>query len=130
MTRRFAYDGTKSPAAPVLPLKVKSPRGRTAAIEGVVDTGSDITILPARLARDLRLVVAGEAAVHGVTGSERVKLYTAELEIDGISLTTEAVGMGTQALIGRDVINRWTLVLRGPQRILELDTDTSGPSSS
>lgn len=123
MTRRFAYDGTKSPAAPILPIKIRAAGGKTAAAEGIIDTGSDISVLPARLAKDLRLLVVGEVAVHGVTGSERVKLYTTEMEIDGITVTVEAVGMGTHTLIGRDVINRWTLVLRGPQEMLELEVD-------
>jgi hypothetical protein len=123
VTWRFAYDRTQSPAAPILPIKIRAPGGKTAAAEGILDTGSDISVLPARLARDLRLLVVGEVAVHGVTGSERVKLYTTEMEIDGVTVTVEAVGMGTHTLIGRDVINRWTIVLRGPQQMLELEVD-------
>jgi hypothetical protein len=45
------------------------------------------------------------------------------MEIDGVTVTVEAVGMGTHTLIGRDVINRWTIVLRGPQQMLELEVD-------
>lgn len=128
MRRRFAYDTSKSPAAPILPIKIKTTGGRTAALEGIVDTGSDISILPARLARDLRLAVTGEAAVHGVTGSERVRLYRSEVEIDGMTVTIEFAGIGTHALIGRDIINRWTLVLSGPEQMLDLDA--GGPEGS
>lgn len=130
MTQRFAYDRTKSPAAPILPVKIRSARGATTAAPAIVDTGADISVLPARLARDLRLPVVGEAAVHGVTGSERVTLYSTEIEIDGISVPVEALGVGTHTLIGRDVINRWTLVLRGPQEMLELEVDTPNGVSS
>lgn len=123
MTQRFAYDRTKSPAAPMLPIKIGAAGAGTAAAAAIVDTGSDISVIPARLARDLRLPVVDEATVHGVTGSERVKLYSADFEIDGISVPVQAVGVGTHTLIGRDVINRWTLVLRGPQEMLELEVD-------
>ena len=95
----------------------------------LVDTGADMSVIPVRLARDLRLPVVGELRVRGVTGSERVLLYGVELEIAGIRVPVQAAGIGTQMLVGRDVLNRWTLRFRGPEEILEVEAAAAGPGA-
>ncbi len=126
MIRRFRYDRTMSPPAPILPLRVGATVQRTDALSAaIVDSGASISIIPERLARDLRLPVVGELVVRGVTGAERVLIYSAVLEVAGLTVPVEVAGMGRHTLIGRDVLNRWTLVLRGPRETLELDTERS-----
>ncbi len=126
MIRRFRYDRTTSPSVPVLPVRVGSAAQRTDALSAaIVDSGAAISIIPERLARDLRLPVVGELVVRGITGAARVSTYSAELEIAGITIPVEVAGMGTNVLIGRDVLNRWTMVLRGPRETLELNTGQS-----
>ncbi len=126
MIRRFRYDRTKSPPAPTLPVRVGVTAQRTdTLLAAIVDSGASISVIPQRLARDLRLPVVGELVVRGVTGAERVSTYSAELEVAGIPVPVEVAGMGTHTLIGRDVLNRWTVVLRGPRETLELDTERS-----
>jgi hypothetical protein len=90
----------------------------------LVDSGAELSVLPERLARNLRLPVLGEVTVQGVAGSRRARIYGAELEINGISLSIEVAGVGTHTLLGRDVLNRWTLVLRGPVGELEIAADS------
>lgn len=125
MTRRFPYDRTRSPAAPVLPVTFGRPGApaRVAAV-ALVDSGAELSVLPERLARSLRLPVLGEVTVQGVAGSRRARIYGAELEINGISLSIEVAGVGTHTLLGRDALNRWTLVLRGPAGELEIATES------
>jgi predicted aspartyl protease len=125
MTRRFPYDRTRSPAAPVLPVTFgRAGAPARAAAMALVDSGAELSVMPERLARSLRLPVLGEVTVMGVAGSRRARIYGAELEIDGLSLAIEVAGVGTQTLLGRDVLNRWTLVLRGREGELELVTDS------
>lgn len=81
-----------------------------------------MSVIPARLAQELRLPVVGQLMVRGVTGSARVQLYAADLEVAGISVAVQVAGLGENPLIGRDVINRWTVVLRGPEQSLEIET--------
>jgi len=87
-----------------------------------VDTGADITALPARLASELHLPVVGEVRVRGVTGAQRALLYGVELQVAGARVMVQAAGVGAHTLLGRDVLNRWTLVFRGPEQMLEVDT--------
>lgn len=120
--RGFPYDRSRTPAAPVLPVRVTGPGGQGgAASPALVDTGADMSVIPARLARELRLPVVGELRVRGVTGSERVPLYGVELEVGGMTVTVQAAAIGTHMLVGRDVLNRWTLRFRGPEEMLELE---------
>ncbi len=129
MTQRFRYDRTRSPAAPILPIRVGvAGRQAEAVSAALVDTGAEISVIPARLAKDLRLPVIGEVTVGGVTGAERVVLYGVELEVAGVKVPAQAAGMGSHTLLGRDVINRWTLTLRGPEETLTLDTGKKAPA--
>lgn len=121
-SRIFPYDRGRTPPAPVLPVRVSGPRGQGgAASPALVDTGADMSVIPAALARELRLPVVGELRVRGVTGSERVPLYGIELEVAGTTVTVQAAAIGAHMLVGRDVLNRWTLRFRGPEETLEME---------
>lgn len=123
MTRRFPYDRTRSPAAPVLPVRFGPPGApASAAAAALVDSGAELSVVPERLARSLRLPVIGEVTVQGVAGARRARIYRAELEVNGVGLSIEVAGVGTHTLLGRDVLNRWTLILRGPEGELEIAT--------
>lgn len=123
MTAKFLYDVTQDPPAPVLPVRVGVSAGQwEAAVPFLVDTGADLTVIPARLARDLELPPLGEMTIEGATGrTARVPIYRAELEIGGIALPVQVAALGRETLIGRDVLNQWTLVLRGRAGELEIE---------
>jgi hypothetical protein len=36
---------------------------------------------------------------------------------------TEVVALGSDAILGRDIINRWVLSLDGPRRALQIKTE-------
>lgn len=127
MTVAFPYDLTKNPPAPVLPVRVGTAGGSWSAVAAsLVDTGADLSVIPVQVAKELKLSPVGEIAVQGVTGVKvRVLLYRAEFDIAGVRLSTRVAGFGREVIIGRDVINRWTLVLRGPEKSLELEAPSS-----
>jgi len=128
---RFPYDAGKNPPMPVMPVRVGTVRGvwSSAVPSSIVDTGADITVIPARLAGDLRLATSGEVQVRGATGGTvRARLFTATVDVAGYEVTLPVVGLGRELIIGRDIINRFTVVLRGPERVLEVEPGVSSAS--
>lgn len=122
MSERFDYDATRYPPAPVLPLLVGRPGGApSVSLMALVDTGADITVIPQTVARRLRLPAIGSLLVRGVGGTARpTPVYSAVVELVGVREVIEVLALGEEPLVGRDLLNRWTLVLRGPQRELEV----------
>lgn len=119
----FPYDRQYDPPAPVLPLRVGPPRAEpVVAAPALMDSGADLTVLPEELVRTLRLPQIGEVTVRGVEGvARRVPVYAAEVEVAGIRRIVEVVGIRTNALLGRDVLNRMVITLNGPQQILRVE---------
>ncbi len=87
----------------------------------LVDTGADISVVPDAVARELRLPAVGQITVRGVGGSLRgARVCAAEVEAGGVRSLVEVVAMGEEALVGRDLLNRWTVTLHGPQHVMDL----------
>ncbi|MGH2398614.1 MAG: aspartyl protease family protein, partial [bacterium] len=77
MSVRFPYDEAINPPAPTVPVRVSSIQGEwSSAVPSILDTGADITVIPARLAGDLRLRPVDEIQIRGATGaSARAPIY-------------------------------------------------------
>ncbi|MEX2395227.1 MAG: hypothetical protein WD826_12195 [Actinomycetota bacterium] len=87
---------------------------------GLVDTGADVSVIPSEIA-DARLPVAGTVAIRGITGdTQDVVLYRAELRVGEQRYVTVFPALGTELILGRDVINRLVLSLDGPAGELEV----------
>ncbi len=123
MSERFDYDTARDPPAPILPLLVGRPGlPPTISLVALVDTGADATVIPQSVARRLRLPAIGSILVRGVGGMTRqVPLYSAVIELAGTRDQVEVLALGEEALVGRDLLNRWTVTLHGPQQQLEVD---------
>lgn len=123
MTARYPYDPGFDPPAPVLPVRIGPPG---AEVEGVllrvlVDTGADLTVVPEDVAVGAGLPPIGEVEVRGVGGEvRRATLYAAEVEVADASEVVETVGLGEEALLGRNLLNAFVLTLRGPDGVLEV----------
>jgi predicted aspartyl protease len=87
----------------------------------LVDTGADMTVVPESAARALRLPVVSQIRVRGFAGASRAaRVYAAEVEIEGVRALAEVIGLGDDALMGRDLLSRWIVTLRGPQRVMDI----------
>lgn len=115
----FPYDARRSPPAPVLPVRLGPPNTEpVTAVAALVDSGADVTVLPEGLPQALGLPQVSEVTVRGVTGTARVPVYAAEVEAAGRRRIVEVVGLGGEALLGRDLINRRVVTLDGPRHTL------------
>jgi len=123
MTRRFAYDPAREPAAPVLPLGVAPPLSNaTVLLRGLVDSGADCTVVPVAIVRQLELPVAGRVEVAGVMGAaRRMPVYAAAAELPGLRTIVRILAMGTEAIIGRDLLNRMVARLDGPAAAVSVE---------
>ena len=131
MTHRFRYDRTKSPAAPILPIRIGRPgTDPSVLVTALVDTGADATIIPQALARRLNLPVLADVGVGGSGGlSQRATVHAAFVEVAGARWPVQVIALGAESLVGRDLLNQWVVTLRGPQRVLELRTRSPAPGA-
>ncbi len=132
MTTTVAYSTEYDPPCPVLALRVAAPQQPAGiAVVGLLDTGADLTLVPATLARTLDLPVVSRIRIAGVTGAvDHADVVAVTVELFGRILLAEAVAFGADTIVGRDVLNRLVLRLNGPRRILEVeDARASTPSS-
>lgn len=131
MSERFQYDTDREPPAATLPLLVGRPgTSPTMSLVALVDTGADSTVLPKSVARRLQLPLIGDVVVRGVGGAtRRASIHSALVQVAGVSESVEILALGEEILVGRDLLNRWTVTFRGPEKILEVDARSPKPET-
>lgn len=121
----FKYDEGFVPPAPVVGLTVQSPGGGSEAhVTMFIDSGSDVTVLPATAIESLRLVPADYTGVGGVgMQTELAPLYAVRMSLEDLEIENTLVAgwTGTYGLLGRDLLNRWRVLLDGPAKRVRID---------
>lgn len=122
MTRRFPYDESQDPPAPMLPVLFAAPGSEDSVlVPSLVDTGADCTLVPAAVARQLRLPLVDRVLVEGVGGAtRRAPVYAAEVRFAGRRCVARIIGFDEEAILGRDLLNRMALLLDGPRLALSI----------
>ena len=123
MTRRKpSYDAAFDPPAPVVALRVGAPGSPASVVlSALVDTGADGTVVPAALARRLRLPLVDRIVVEGVGGRRvSVGVHAASVQLSGVRCVARVVALGSEALVGRDLLSRLVAHLDGPALEAEL----------
>lgn len=128
MQVRFPYHGNSwMPEAPIIDIEVAFPfvLGSTAqSCPALVDTGADITVLPASIIQELGLLEVDELEVQGYDQVEPslTLAYSAVITVPVLgNVTLKVVGHdNAYALLGRDVLNNLVLLLDGPQKEFEI----------
>lgn len=123
----YEYDDKYSPPAPVLRVTVRSPGDSTRQVttDALVDTGADITCLPGAIVKAIGGEPASTYSVHGINEAfiGAADSYFLEFEIAPIKKITEAIVIGDELILGRNLLNELMLQLDGPARKLSIILD-------
>ena len=113
---RVPFDETFEPPAPVLPVRVGGidDHDPAAMLRMLVDTGADCTLIPAQVARSLRLPVVDRMQIEGVGGIAQATIHAAHVHVGGMRVMARVAAYGNEALLGRDVLNKMLVEIDGP----------------
>jgi len=123
---RYTYNQQVTPPAPFVHVSVRPPyEGATGIIvPAQIDTAADLSVIPGRLVEELQLVPLDSIAVLGFGGLLlTLPTFLVEFRVRGLDPVTVKVLASHDepyALLGRDVLNRFTVLLDGPNLVLEL----------
>jgi predicted aspartyl protease len=122
VSSKHAYSSSFRPPAPVLAVRVSAP-GREPAVGllALIDSGADLSVVPRSTPDALALPQVSTTNLQGVTGvAERTSVHAAAFEIAGSTELVEVVAWGDEAIVGRDLLNRFVLELDGPRETLTI----------
>ena len=119
------YDTSVQPPAPFADILILHPsdRKQTRRIRGKLDSGADISVIPEQVADGLQLIPAREIQTRGYDGVVRdIQSYFVALEVEGypIQLIEVVTSRRADALLGRDVLNRFKITLDGKALTFEM----------
>ena len=116
----FSYDQTVLPPFPRLPVVVTLPESsaRSPALSGLVDTGADATLVPAKQLQAIEAEEIYQARLRSHWGESRTAaVYLVDLQVAGYNLPGIEVladDLTEDVLLGRNALNRLILLLDGP----------------
>jgi hypothetical protein len=119
------YDPAHAPPAPVLDVVVSNPlAGLSGRTQLMVDSGAEQTVQPYQLLMRLQVPLGPPVAVYGFGGAG-MSLMECDVEIALPGCAPELVAVLTgpanlHYVLGRDVLNRYRVVLDGPNQRLEI----------
>lgn len=124
---RYRYNHQLSPPAPFVHVSLQGLEG-TAAIADLpaqLDTAADITVVPTVLVERLGLVPFGIVQVSSFGGIlTTVCTFLARVQIrshEPVVIKIVSSAEEPHVLLGRDLANRYRVVLDGPRGVLEID---------
>jgi hypothetical protein len=123
---RYAYNRQVTPPAPFVHVSVRAPREGSAevVVPAQLDPAADLSVIPGRLVEQLQLVPLDSVATLGFGGHlMTLPTFLVELQVRGLAPVTLKVLASHDepyALLGRDILNRFTIVLDGPNLVLEM----------
>ncbi len=122
----FAYNAAYFPPFPALEVMLSTPAEGLSVgpLPALVDTGSDATFVPIQHLSQIGAAETAEMWARSHWGERRrVLLYLVDIRVGHLTLPgVQVVGddLGSEILLGRDVLNRLRLLLDGPAEMSEL----------
>jgi len=110
------------PPGPILYLSISriDDPGNFVVFPALVDSGSDVTIIPRSVADQLELQPISTKQINGIGDfSTQSTVYSARVRIDGLfDEIMKIAALGDEEVIGRDVLRSLTITLDGPGSVL------------
>ena len=125
----FDYNDVYELSAPVIPIAVDGYDASKPPIivPAFVDSGSDGTLLPKDILDAVGAEYEDTVRLRGVTGGvQQLDRYTVRIFVEREiihAISAVATTAGSEALIGRDVLNRLVVTLNGPAGATEMQID-------
>ncbi len=119
------YDRSFTPPAPVADVVITHPvtGAGSGVIRGKLDSGADLTVIPGGLVADLKLSPKGRVWTRGYDGTYSQRfVYYVGLTVEGFELAAVRCIATDRpnALLGRNVMNRFVITLDGRRLRFEL----------
>lgn len=125
---RYRYNQQVNPPAPFIYLDCAHPLepSERLTLPALIDTGADLSTVPPDTIDRLGLVQLDEIPVASyrgetiLTATYLVRLYIGSWSLEAI----EVIASGEEyAILGRDVLNHFRIILDGPRAVLEIRQD-------
>lgn len=122
----YRYNHSFNPPAPLVHVILHSPDGaaKSGELPAQLDIAADRSVIPLEAAEQMGLVPLEELPLAGLGGIvTTLPIYLVQIEIRQLRpiMVRAAASRGEPlALIGRDVLNHYRLLLDGPQLRLEI----------
>jgi predicted aspartyl protease len=120
----YKTDGFNLPA-PVLEVSLSLPMtsGDIIKVPALLDSGADMTVIPRNVVQQLQLKYVDEILAVGFDGIvKKTFVYSTKIIFDklGDFIIRVITSENDHALIGRDILNRWSVFLRGREKVFEI----------
>lgn len=124
----YSYNRDKfDPPAPALEVSLTIPGpvsyGQIIKSLALIDSGADMTVIPKWVTQQLHLKYVDEVLVSGYDGvTKKTFVYSVKIIFDNLGdfIIKAVASENEHILIGRDILNRWSLFLKGRNRIFEV----------
>ena len=128
MSRTFSYEynSVYDPPAPFIRISVDGhdPTRNPATVSAFIDSGADGTILPLDILQAVGAEYEDTVWLRGTAGGRRqLDSYTVSIYIETESahaISAVATPIGSEPLIGRDVLNQFVVTLDGIANVAEV----------
>ena len=126
MIAQFEYNAHYDPAAPVMEITIRGvdSGANQTTLTALVDSGADGTMIPLDILQTVWATFVERRTMRGVTGERvRVNLYAIIVSVGAHSIygiRAVAIPSGSEAIIGRDVLNQLIVTLNGLAHSIEV----------